>query len=276
MDIKIWGSRGSFICPEKEFSVYGGNTTCLELIGSKNNRLLIDAGSGLINFGRMIMNNQQNESSVFHLLLTHTHIDHLQGFSFFPPIHLPETMVKIYCAASDISHVEETFNRIFHTNYSPIQKIDNLQAHIQFIEMQEEVSYSINGFNVTPIFVDHPSPTFAYKIEENGDLFGFITDHEVSDNSINSSLKRFFKDIPLVFHDGQYCDKEYEIRKGWGHSTINGAVENGREMGVKSLGIFHHSPDHTDEFLEKIENEFVSKTDDLKIFWVKEGQNIST
>ena len=56
----------------------------------------------------------------------------------------------------------------------------------------------------------------------------------------------------MVIYDSMYTPDEYALRKGWGHSTW---VE-GRKLcdaaGVKTFIIFHHDPDHDDDFMDKI------------------------
>ncbi|MBU1238198.1 MBL fold metallo-hydrolase [Myxococcota bacterium] len=275
MEIRVWGSRGSFICPEEGFSRYGGNTTCLQITDAQGRTLLLDAGSGLIRFGRHVLEQGVPESPVFHLLLSHTHIDHLQGFSFFTPIHFPNTRVKIYCAGHEVNRVEDTFKRMFHKSYSPIQKIENLQANIEFIELEESHSYNVNGFMVSPLFLEHPSPTFGFRVHSGEKSFGLITDHEVRDPHLNARVVDFFQGCDLVFHDGQYTPEEYDSAVGWGHSSIDAAIQNGKDTGTPRLGIFHHSPDHDDEDLGELEARYTAANPDMDLFWVREDMSIS-
>jgi phosphoribosyl 1,2-cyclic phosphodiesterase len=270
MKIHIWGCRGSYISPENNFLEYGGNTTCIELTGKTSNQLIIDAGSGIIRLGR----GETGDKKVYHIILTHTHIDHLQGFAFFKPIHDKSVIINIYCVKEQIHSVKETFERLFKSQYSPIQAMGNLQAEIKFNELNEMGTYEINGFKVSPVFTQHPLETFAYKIEENSSTFGFITDHEVDVKDINDKVIKFFRNTSLILHDGQLIDEEYEKQKGWGHSTMTKAVENGIGMNSKKLGIIHHSPEHNDSFLGKYEKLYVDKyKDEIELLWVKEGMD---
>ncbi|MBN2725089.1 MAG: MBL fold metallo-hydrolase [Deltaproteobacteria bacterium] len=272
MEINVWGARGSYICPQRSYSYYGGNTTCLEMISSGGNTLILDAGSGIIPLGREIIKSNKIIKD-FHILLTHTHIDHLQGFPFFMPIYLQETKIHIHCGRWDVSAVSQTFERLFATQYSPIKTMKNLQAEIQFHEMDEFEIYNIMDFQVIPVRTQHTTDTYAYKItDEDGSTFGFITDHEIDNPDINNQIIKEFYGCNLVFHDGQLDKSEYSWQKGWGHSTVEKAIENGLRMNTPHLGIFHHSPDHQDAVIDSIRNDILaSYNKDMKISFIREG-----
>jgi len=272
MQIRVWGARGSYISPNKSCSFYGGNTTCLELTHSLGNKLIVDAGSGIIPFGRNVAG-QTPDKREFHLLLTHTHIDHLQGFPFFLPIHLQKTKITIHCGRWDVETVSNTFERLFATQYSPIKTIDNLQAEITFNEMDEFQTYNINGFDVTPVRTQHTTDTYAYLIgDQTPNKFGFITDHEIDDPVINNKIIEYFQNCELVFHDGQLDTSEYKRQKGWGHSTVRKAVKNGLDMNAARFGIFHHSPDHQDTVINAMRNDVMADYNEkMDLTFVTEG-----
>ena len=79
--VTIWGCRGSLASPGGEFDGYGGNTSCVEVTGSDGTTLVLDAGTGILGLGRKIAGLHKK----FYLLLTHLHMDHLQGMGFFSP-----------------------------------------------------------------------------------------------------------------------------------------------------------------------------------------------
>jgi ribonuclease BN (tRNA processing enzyme) len=63
---------------------------------------------------------------------------------------------------------------------------------------------------------------------------------------------RFFEGADLLIHDAQYTPEELERRRGWGHSAWPDVLDIAIEAGVKSLLLFHHDPDHSDQFLDEI------------------------
>jgi Metal-dependent hydrolases of the beta-lactamase superfamily III len=52
----------------------------------------------------------------------------------------------------------------------------------------------------------------------------------------------FIRDADLVIHDAQYTAAEYPAKIGWGHSTIEYAVDVAMAANVKKLALYHHDP----------------------------------
>ena len=88
MRIKFWGTRGTRPTPGRRTLRYGGNTTCIEVRDRHDNLIIIDSGSGIAELGADLA---QDTALQAHLLITHTHLDHIQGFPFFPPAFVPGT-----------------------------------------------------------------------------------------------------------------------------------------------------------------------------------------
>ena len=85
MEVKFWGTRGSIPVPGKDTTVYGGNTTCLEITLQSGRIVIIDAGTGIRLLGEKLT--KENNYIDIHLLITHIHWDHVLGFPFFTPIY---------------------------------------------------------------------------------------------------------------------------------------------------------------------------------------------
>ena len=79
--VRFWGVRGSVATPGPDTVRYGGNTSCVE-IWCGERRIVIDAGTGIRMLGRQMISDGPTE---FDLLLSHTHLDHIEGLPFFPP-----------------------------------------------------------------------------------------------------------------------------------------------------------------------------------------------
>jgi phosphoribosyl 1,2-cyclic phosphodiesterase len=92
MRVKFWGTRGTRPTPGRRTLRYGGNTTCIEVRDRENNLLIIDSGSGTAELGNAF---SPTEPLQAHLLITHTHLDHIQGFPFFLPAFVPGTTLTI-------------------------------------------------------------------------------------------------------------------------------------------------------------------------------------
>ncbi len=93
-DVRFWGVRGSIACPSTQHIKYGGNTSCIEVIVG-DRTFVLDAGTGIRDLGQEFLNRNVRDA---HLLLTHTHWDHINGFPFFTPAYDPSR--SIHCLTS--------------------------------------------------------------------------------------------------------------------------------------------------------------------------------
>src|SRR5690606_41977933 len=89
MKIRFWGVRGSIPAPGPETNRYGGNTSCVSITTSTGRLIIIDMGTALMHLGNSLMpgpfGKRQGSATI---LLSHTHWDHIQGMSFFPPVYV--------------------------------------------------------------------------------------------------------------------------------------------------------------------------------------------
>ena len=58
--------------------------------------------------------------------------------------------------------------------------------------------------------------------------------------------------VDLVIHDAQHTADEYDVKRGWGHCTVEYAVHVAREAGARTLALFHHCPSHGDDAVDEI------------------------
>ncbi|RMH70025.1 MAG: MBL fold metallo-hydrolase [Gemmatimonadetes bacterium] len=252
MKIKVWGARGDIVAPGPETVKYGGNTTCIEVLSSTGERLILDAGIGITRLGlHLIPPKDTTEPKDFHILLSHSHIDHIQGFVFFPPIFSPHSVIYLYCPQGSHRTLSSVIRGLFATQYSPLEDVSNLPSKIQFIEETSALIH-IPPFEVEQIRVDHPGDCYAYLIKEGETAILFATDHEARDNEINKNLIEKGKNVNLLLHDAQLTPAEYQQKIGWGHSSYPNAVENARQMGAKKLMLISHDPDRTDNEMDQI------------------------
>ena len=55
-----------------------------------------------------------------------------------------------------------------------------------------------------------------------------------------------------ILHDAQYTSEEYKTKQGWGHSSMEDAIQFARLNRVKKLLLSHHDPMHSDQQLRSI------------------------
>jgi ribonuclease BN (tRNA processing enzyme) len=105
---------------------------------------------------------------------------------------------------------------------------------------------------VTALEHNHPGGAFSYRYERGGCSVVFATDIEHGD-TLDENIIELARGADILIHDGQYSREELLLKKGWGHSSFEQAVEVALRANVKQLLITHHDPEHDDDFLKKAE-----------------------
>lgn len=250
MEVTLWGTRGSLATPGPETARYGGNTPCVGVRGEDGTFLVLDAGTGIRRLGTHVPEGVRRVD----LLLTHLHMDHLQGLGFFAPLFDPRMEVHIWGPASPTLALRERLSRYLSPPLFPVQLRD-LACSLQLHDVPADVS--IGPFRVLSELVCHPGPTVGYRIEAPEGVLTYICDHEPALGHEQfpaspdwTSGYDLAAGADLLIHDAQYTRREYEAKVGWGHSSQEDAVRFAELAGVKHLVLFHHDPSHDDAALE--------------------------
>lgn len=247
MKIKFWGTRGSIAVPGKDTTIYGGNTTCLELTLQSGRKVIIDAGTGIRPFGDRL--SKENEKVEIHLLITHIHWDHILGFPFFAPIYDPSAEILIDGYPSCMKGLRYTFDNKMGDGFFPI-KFDDLKAKIVYIEKLSYGKLEIEDIVIDRTPLQHPQGGFGFRFREGQKTLCFITDNELRSDAHSGRAPedyvKFCKDADILIHDAQYTPEEIDMRKGWGHSDYVSTFDLAYRAGVKKLVLFHHDPSRTD------------------------------
>ena len=247
MRVKFWGTRGTRPTPGRRTLRYGGNTTCVEVRDKDNNLLIVDSGSGIAELGATF---SPTEPLQAHLLITHTHLDHIQGFPFFLPAFVPGTHLTIVGPAGSAKSLQAAFADQTDPAYFPV-RLSHMPAEMEFIERNPGETFEVGGLRITPHLLMHPIPTFGYRIDEGTSRFSFATDNELpmfvnGEVGTLKELANWCRDSDLLVHDAQYSAEEYKTRVGFGHSSYEDALSLAEMAGAKELGFFHHDPLHSD------------------------------
>jgi phosphoribosyl 1,2-cyclic phosphodiesterase len=254
--LRFWGVRGSFAMSGRDFLRYGGNTTSVELVAAGGERLLIDLGTGATELAKHLMAGAFGKGAgTLPILLSHTHLDHIQGLPFFTPFFIKGNQIRILGAApnSGIS-LEATLQNQLAPHYSPLNGLENLAAGVSIETIAAGSTIQLPGFEVVTAAVPHGSMwTMAYRISADGKTVTYLSDVEYP--AVDEPLPvavALAQGADLLIHDAMHADHDYELRRGWGHSPARAGVVVAERAGAKKLALFHHSPDATDDMIDEV------------------------
>ncbi|MBT8132106.1 MAG: MBL fold metallo-hydrolase, partial [Gammaproteobacteria bacterium] len=283
MLVRFWGTRGSLPKPGPDTIRYGGNTSCIEVRSSAGTLLVLDCGSGAHGLGRALTESPQQPVKG-HLLISHTHWDHIQGIPFFTPLFVPDNEWDIYAPNSLNQSIRETLAGQMQYTYFPVT-IDALGAKIQYHDLVEG-TFQVDDITIVTQYLHHPALTLGYRIEVDGQCVVYSCDHEPFPRAGGSTELNeqdlmhveFLRDADLVIHDAQYTEEEYPIKVGWGHSTAEYAVDVCTAANVRQLALTHHDPmrddDAVDQIVSAMRNRISEAKTPLQIFAAAEGQKV--
>jgi phosphoribosyl 1,2-cyclic phosphodiesterase len=256
--VQFWGTRGSIPSPGARTVRYGGNTPCVEVRTAEDWLIILDAGTGIRELGRSLIEKANGGAVRGDIFLTHAHWDHIQGLPFFAPIFGRGNHFTILGAKS----LETSIDRVVRDQMSPVVfpvTFEELDATIDFHELGVE-SRRGNGYEVSAFHVRHPGGCLGYRFRVRPGDPGLVY---VSDNELGSGGRydvpddwrgRFvdwMRGADVLVHDASYTTTEYEHHRGWGHSTYNEAVELALAAEVEKLVLFHHKPERGDDELDR-------------------------
>lgn len=291
--------RRSYPVPGRATNRYGGNTSCLQVVPDDGSIIIIDAGTGIRRLGQKLMEGVCGEGrGVVHLLISHTHWDHVQGLPFFAPLHREGNLIRIYSRRQDDVHLKQIFAAVTDVPYFPIP-MDEMKSHLDFVDLDEGSGFQIGETQIRCSRLNHPSVAMAYRLDADGKSFVYVSDTapfrdllmaqefipappgpdadlDPDDAALLANMRHgvvnLCRNADLVVYDTHFTEEEYEQRPHWGHSTPNHALEILREAGAKKLLLFHHAPQHDDETMDEIlEKASLAADGEIEVDAAKEG-----
>ncbi|MBY0278918.1 MBL fold metallo-hydrolase [Candidatus Binatia bacterium] len=251
MNVRLWGTRGSLASPGSDTARYGGNTSCVEVRGSAGGVLVIDAGTGIRRLGRTLAGVARVD-----VLLSHLHMDHIQGLGFFAPLHDRSVETHIWGPARSVDDLAARLRRYLSPPLFPVHLRDLPRLVLHPLPAG---TFDVGEFHVTAEPVCHPGFTVGLRIAADGATLAYMSDHEpalgVADFPTAGDWTSGYdvaRDADLLLHDAQYSLAEYPDHVGWGHSALDHTLAFARLAGVKHLVTFHHDPWHGDDDIERL------------------------
>lgn len=246
---------------------YGGNTTCIEVRTDANELIIIDAGTGLFPLSQSLLTELPITA---HVLITHTHWDHIQGLPFFIPNFIAGNTLRLHGAFDPVigKGIEHAMQVQLQYSYFPVREAE-MKGQIEYVTLRPNETLQIGSARVTPCLMNHPVIDFGYRIDANGKSLFFTGDHEppaniyepgdplyaqcqASVDEKRASILAAMQGVDVLIADTSYTAGEYPTKRGWGHGTFDSSIQYARAAGAKMLFCTHHEPTRSDDALEAV------------------------
>ncbi len=274
--LSFWGVRGSTPTVDTATWRFGGNTPCLDFVAPDGTQFILDCGTGL----RMLGNRWNAENLVLpretHIFVTHYHWDHIQGLPFFVPLYVDKNEFQFYSFRSKFLG-PDSLRQVFETQmalpYFPVD-FSAMSAKRKFRELEGGETFLVGENKVTARHLNHPQGCLGFRIETPAGTIVYATDNEPGDPALEKSLRELADGADIFVNDAQFTPLQLATsKKGWGHSSWKEGVKIAREVGAKTLVLFHHDPDSTDRAVDSLLRDAREEFD--SVFAASEGMVIT-
>ena len=278
MRLTFYGVRGSIPSPGPEFVKYGGNTACVHIELDDGTDIILDAGTGIKNLGDKLLSKQND----IHILLSHNHWDHIQGFPFFAPIYQANRNIFITPGMTTYKEGDAVLQQMS-GSYFPVH-YSSLSANVEIRPIPDgQNAWELNSASIFRYPMNHPGSGSAYLIEADGAKIAYITDNELYPPYRKETdflqWVNFAMGADLIIHDAQYLVSDMPGKSGWGHSIAEEAVKLALACGARKLALYSHDHIRTDDQVDEIESHCKDVIEvaesDLDVFASREGQVIT-
>ena len=272
MKVAFYGTRGTMPVTDPDYAQFGGNTSCILITFSTGRIAILDAGTGIWKLGKDLLKKSHEQYGNISIILSHTHWDHIQGFPYFDLAYDPRRSFTIsICGKKRMGKdLESLFATQMQDDFFPVP-LEKMGANFTFLQPEINTYEHPSGIKLISSKHSHRGDAYGYRIEEGGKTLVYCTDveHKVG---IDPNVVALSKNADLLIHDAQYTPDELKIKKGWGHSSWEQAVEVAERAGARKLALFHHDPDHSDTFLFDMEKEVQKRLPTA--FLAREGMEV--
>lgn len=276
MKVTFWGTRGSIAAAGPATHGYGGNTACVQVEAGDGTCVVLDAGTGIRALG-LAMGPDVGRVDI---LLSHLHMDHIQGLGFFSPLFRPDIEAHLWGPPSATLDLRTRLSRYLSPPLFPV-RLRDLGSRVELHNAPDE-PVRIGSVEVVAAAVIHPGPTVGYRISADGAAMAYIPDHEPALGAGDfpgaatwTSGHDLAAGVDFLVHDAQYFPSERAERVGWGHASSTEAGAFARAVGARRLAAFHHDPAHDDATLDRLVAEVAAAAPGVEVSGAREGASVS-
>jgi phosphoribosyl 1,2-cyclic phosphodiesterase len=254
MQVRFWGVRGTIPAPGPDTVRLGGNTSCLDVLTSDQQLIVLDAGSGIRRLG-IALSEEYPHRIVGTILISHTHWDHIQGFPFFAPLVGPQSKQNRFVVVGQKrvgQQLETVLAGQIIEPYLPFA-FKELAADIHVKEVRGGEEIVVGDDTIVRVEeLRHPGGCLGFRIENNGVALAYCTDSSHEDDYLTENVLKLARNADLLIHDAQYSLEQRKLYPDYGHSSWLEAAQVAIAANAKYLALFHFDPNASDDYMEAI------------------------
>lgn len=190
--------------------------------------IVFDAGSS---FFRVQSRLRTPELDVF---LTHPHLDHIQGLTYFllPMLRGTVSKCRVHATSATIDAIQQ---HLFAKAVFPV-----LPA-FDFVSLKERITFP-GGATVTHHPLKHPGGSQGYLLQMGSKRIAYITD-----TTVDGSYTEFIRGVDVLIHECYFPDALAEWCETTGHSHTTQVASLARDADVGRLYLTHIDPQRADD-----------------------------
>ena len=254
-----------FPAPGPDTVRYGGNTSCVQVTlsdgttrarrGHRDPQPPADLGSS---------------TGHIHILLTHLHLDHIQGLLFFAPLFRPDAEVTIWGPTAPRA-VARGPHRALPVGAADAGRDPRAAVPSSTSATARRRVGASGSARIRAEAVTHRGPTLGFRISDGGASLCYIPDHEPAlAGAVDALEPEWISGYALAQRAPTCCSTTASTpttstrHVGWGHSSLTHALQFARRTEAERTLLFHHDPLHTDDQLDAM-------LDEARAIWIAGG-----
>ncbi|MFC1764149.1 MBL fold metallo-hydrolase [Planctomycetota bacterium] len=257
MRLYIGGIRGSQPCSGLAFAEYGGDTTCLLILGSQGERLILDAGTGMHGVAEQLAPTEPGDVTV---LFSHYHLDHIVGLTMNPLFFQSSWSFRFVGPRLDHGGVQDAITQLLAPPYWPVS-YEDMDARLTFAETTDE-AMEVGTLQIRGCPISHPGGCRAYRIDDTQTQTAlvFATDLEWqrqsgADKALFLSMCHESYPAQCLIVDAHFAHAQAAAFAGWGHTSWEDGLALGQSTGIQQVLLAHHAPAADDQTLHEHEEQ---------------------
>lgn len=189
--------------------------------------IVLDAGTGFFRVRELA------QTAELHVFLSHCHLDHCIGLSFFIDI-MHDTPVQRFHVYGEAPKLEQIRTHLFARELFPVT------PDFRWIPLEPGQPLQVPGqARLTPFPLDHPGGSLGLRFDWADHSLAYVTD---TSTGPEAGYLNHISPVDLLLHECHFPDGMEELAAASGHSCLTQVARTCRAADVGRAVIIHLNP----------------------------------